>query len=329
MEKLIPKALKAEATERLKAARVNPKHLILLNTGVVVALGLLVSGVNFLLGHQIGSTGGLSGLGMRSVLQTIQSLLGTGATLFTPFWAAGLLYCFALLLQNQEVRPASMLQGFRRVTKILSFSLLQLGAMLLVVMPLTYLASFLFLLTPVATKFAAVLLPMLESGSILTAAGAVDLSLIPTELMISVSVSMGLICLLVYTPAFLFLSYSFHMGPYLIVTDQARGGPSALMMSMQLVRGHRMELFRLDLSYWWYYLLQAVGIVILYLDLLLPLLGITPGLDPTGFYFLTLIGYSGINLALDYWKKDQKLAAFVLAYERLAHPAEEEGLSSI
>lgn len=322
MENLAPKALKREAQRRLDSAAFNPRYLILLNTGVTVGLGLLVNGLNYLLSHQIGATGGLGGLGMRSVLQTVQTLLSYVASLFTPFWAAGLLFCFIGIVRNQEVTPGSMLAGFRRFPKLLSFSLFELLAIMLLIMPIVYISTAIYMFTPLSNSFMSSLEQLLNSGALATSGGMLDSSTIPPEIMLQGTLPLMLIMMVIAVPAFLFLSYSLHMGPYLIMTDSVRGGFQALVTSLRLMRGNRRKLFKLDLSYWWFYVLEGLAVCVLYLDMIFTMFGITPPMNATVFYFLLLVIYSAIELGLHYWKKAERDTAFVLLYEQIATPAD-------
>ena len=318
METLTPKHLKQEARQTLASASVNPRHLILLYTGVTVGLGLLVNGINILLNQQIGSTGGLGGLGMRSMLQTIQTLMSYFVTLFTPFWGAGLLFCFLGLVRQEEVVPRDMLSGFRRFGRILSFSLLTSLAALMLFLPVVYIASTIYMLTPLSAPFSNALDALIESGTLTVSGGLVDLSSIPPEVMLQGMLPITLILMAVAVPVFLWLSYSLSMGVYLIMSDQVRGGFQALFTSIRMTRGHKWKLFKLDLSYWWFYVLEGLATVVLYLDLIFTVMDIEAPFNPTVFFFLLLVLYSVLELALHLWKKAERDTVFVLAYEQIA-----------
>ena len=59
--------IKDAAKDALAAASYDPKKIILIHTGVSLALMLTLVVLDFLLENQISETGGLSGLGLRSV----------------------------------------------------------------------------------------------------------------------------------------------------------------------------------------------------------------------------------------------------------------------
>ena len=318
MDTMKPRALKAEARQRLDASPVNPRHLILINTGVVVVLALIVNSLNFLLNHQLSATGGLGGLGMRSVIQTAQTLMSYLVTLFGPFWAAGLLLCFVRVVRREEFGPKTMLEGFRRFSRVLGFALLQMLSLSLLIMPVAYLASFIYAFTPFAASLMESIQGLIDSGAVLTASGALDLTAIPGDVLLKGVVPLSIIMLVVATPVFLWLGYSLHMGPYLIMTDSVRSCFQAFGRSMTLMRGHKLQLLKLDLSYWWFYLLEGAIMGILYFDMISEMLQLSLPVSSTALYFIVLVLYSVCELGLHLWKKAEHDAAFVLAYEQIA-----------
>ena len=77
--------LRADAAAAVRCAP-EQKKLVLVWAGTSVAVSLLVSIVNFLLEGQISGTGGLSGIGLRSILSTAQSVLSIASAILIPFW---------------------------------------------------------------------------------------------------------------------------------------------------------------------------------------------------------------------------------------------------
>ena len=65
------KILKKNAAEQVAACE-NSNKIVLIYAGAVTILALLVTVVNYVLKLQINQTTGLSGMGLRSVLSTIQ-----------------------------------------------------------------------------------------------------------------------------------------------------------------------------------------------------------------------------------------------------------------
>jgi len=87
-------ALCAEARQR---SRGNEKlKIAAIHAGITAGVALMVTLLQLLLSQGIGNTGGLSGLGMRSLLQTAETVLSGANTVLMPFWNVGFL--FAALL---------------------------------------------------------------------------------------------------------------------------------------------------------------------------------------------------------------------------------------
>ena len=322
MDIMKPRALRQEARRRLEHSGNRGRQLILLNSGVLVAMTLLGNTLNFLLNHQFSATGGLGGLGMRSVLQTVQTMLSYLIALFTPFWSAGLLFCFVALVRQETVENRSMLEGFRRFSKVLGFSLLGGLAGLLLVMPVAYAASMIYTFTPFASSFLDSVQGLVNSGALVNAAGQLDPAAIPPEVLLRGVLPLSAIMLVVAIPVFLWLHYSLHLGEYLIMTDSVRSCFQAFGRSMQMMRGQKMRMFKLDLSYWWYYLLEMIIGGILSFYMVAELLNLALPISQTAFYFTVLITYCVCELGLHLWKKAERDTAYALLYEQIADPGE-------
>ena len=85
------KKLRSDAQERLSHAD-NPRRMILIHTGIILLATLLLSVADHFLSQQISGTGGLSGIGGRAILETVQSILRLAQTVALPFWQIGYLY---------------------------------------------------------------------------------------------------------------------------------------------------------------------------------------------------------------------------------------------
>ncbi len=311
------KALKSDAQSRLTKVTDDPRRLILLNTGVIVLLNLLVSGINMLLDHQIGNTGGLSGLGTRSILETIQSMFSYLSMLFTPFWSAGFLYSIILLCREYKAEPKTMLEGFRRFPSVILLNLNKLLLTVLAGTAVTYISAYIFMLTPFSAKFSDIITTMYESGSLLMADGTVNLQAISPDVLMQASIPMFIIFFVLFLPVYAFISYSLRLSDYLVMQGQRISGFTAMIMSFRMMKGHRMQMFKLDLSFWWYYVLETLLAVVLYLDMILPLLGITLPYNPALWFFVFLILYSVLQMALHLWKKIPLYMTYVLSYEEI------------
>lgn len=317
MAYLNPKQLKAQAARRIGESRPDPKQLILVYTCVIILLSLLVNGLNLYLDSQISGTGGLSGLGTRSLLETVQTLLSYFTMIFTPFWSAGMLAAVIAIVRRGDADPRNLKSGFKM--RVVTYSLLELCITMLILMLCTYAACYIYMMTPLADPLVA----LMDSGELLTAAGELNYDAFTAELILSTCMPLLAILLVLFVTLYVFFLYSIRLALYLLVEGQPMGAMTAILASFKLMKGHRFQMFKLDLSYWWYYALSSLISVVAYLDVILPELGIHLPMGDTVSYFVALILSLACQLALNLWKKLDVDATYVLAYDAIAHPQDE------
>ena len=317
MANLSSARLKAQSAAYLQQEGPRLTKLVLIYTGLSVVLSLAVNGLNLFLNQQIGTTGGLGGLGMRSVLQTAQTLLSYFNTLYVPFWYAGFLFATIRAARNQSPEPRDLLQGFRHFGSILSFFLWELLITMGIGFVLVYPSSFLFLTTPSGQEFTEILLPFLESGELLLADGTINMEALPMDALGSTMLPMFLIYGILAGSAIVFVSYLLRMGVFLLVEGPYRSAFATMLVSGKMMKGHKRQMLKLDLSFWWYYAAEAVLVVILYLDVILPFLGVQLPVSQTAAYFLVLVVYGILELALHAWKKPYVDLTYAMAYDEI------------
>lgn len=309
-----PRVLKSQAADRLAGTGRDPRRMVLIHIGVILLLNLLTSALSLYLNRQIGSTGGLSGLGTRSVLQTIQTSLYYGSMFFTPFWQASFVFIAIRWATAQTPEPRDLLSGFRRFPSVLSYHLLYLLLIFLVAQAAATVASLIFTMTPWAAPLMALLEPLVSEGALDLAA----LQTLPMDALLRAYTPMLLITALILIPLMIYLSYRLRLTTCFIMDPSTRcGGLSAMLFSAKAMRGNILSMFRLDLSYWWFYLLEGLLTLVCYLDFLLPALGVKLPIDPTAAYFISLILYSILELCLMLWKKAEVDTTYALAYRTI------------
>ena len=320
--KLDIRALKARSADLTEQNRGAVRTLVLWYCGALAVLTLGSNGLNLFLDSRIGATGGLSGIGMRSMLQTIQTILNYINQFFGPFWTAGFLAAMITMVRGGEPRPRDLAAGFRRAFRIF-FSVLFEGLTVVVLLvAVINLSSILFTLSPLGADFNENVAPILADPNVLTDQGLLNESLITYGELFRAILPMMVITAVIYVPLVILVAYSFRMALYLIMTSPI-GAVAAHFLSMRLMRGHKWQIFRLDLSWWWYYLLGAVSFLVGYLDLILEMLGLPLPMDGTVMFFVTLAVYCVLFTLLSLWKKAQVDASYVLAYESIV-PAQPE-----
>lgn len=305
------RGLKNAAKESLSSASYDPKKIILIHTGAVLLLSLVLTVINIILQQQIEGTGGLSGLGTRSVLSTIQSLLQLAQAILLPFWNMGLITAAIKISRNQRAEPDTLLAGFRRFGPVLRCQLLKGLIIAGVMIGACYAATLLFLLTPLANPLMEALEPMLRADASMDPMLVLD-SIDPAT-MIPLYAIVALLCCLLVLP----VAYRYRMADYILMDGARRGALHALGISRIMLRGHRVTLFKLDLSFWWYYLLEALALAVGYGDLILPMLGIRLPVSGTAAAFLFFLLYLLCTLAIQYFARDRVAVTYAKAYDAL------------
>lgn len=314
---LQPSVLRRRAGDLLQRAAYDPKKLVLLHTAVAAGSLFLVNIINYLLSLQIAQTGGLGGIGLRSVLTTVQSVLELVITIALPFWEMGLVFAALQWAKGESSVPADLLGGFRRFGAILRLRLLQGILLFVIVFGVFNISYIIFLVTPFADPLLAQLEPIIQQAG----TSVQPEMLITEELLMSTAqhciplfVIFGALFAVVLIPVF----YRVRFADFAVMEEG--GALKALLKSVKLTKKHSLQIFKLDLSFWWFYLLQAACIAIGYGDSLLSALGVALPLSSEMRFFL----FSGLSLLLQgalLWQyQGSVLTSYALAYQTLGQP---------
>lgn len=312
------RALKNAARESLAQAPGNPKRIILIHTAVSLGIMLLVVVLDFILSNQIENTGGLSGLGTRSVLTTIQSILQIVQMTVLPFWEIGYIYAAMKVAATEPAEPDSLFEGFRKFGPFFRCMLLKVLIVAALSFLCTYVGSQIFMFTPFAAPMLEALAPVMEDTALLeSAAGEEALMQAMDEAMLMLII-VAVLFFLVYIP----ISYRLRLVNYSLFEYPQEGVRVAFRRSFRLMRGNCLNMFRLDLSFWWYYLLQVLINVICYGDLILELAGITlPWSGDVSFFLFYILALAG-QFVLYLLARNKVEVTYVHAYHTMSpyHP---------
>ena len=311
--------LRSRAAAESNRCREENRLLVLVYCVALAVLSLGSSGLNLLLDSQIGQTGGLDGMGLRAVLGTVEEILYYVNMLFGPFWSAGFLYAMLGMVRGGRPRLGDLTGGFRRFGRVLGHMAFQFLVLFGLLVASVNLAAILFSFSSWGAEFEALMLPVLEDPNLITPEGLVNVDLIPVEAMSAALMPMLVLTAVIFIPVYLYLSLGFRMSVYLVM-DQPIGGAQAHFLSMRLMRGHKWQILKLDLRYWWYYLLGFAAAGVGYLDQILPMVGLNLPMDANALYFVTMGAYFLLSMGLSLWKKCEVDAAHILAYEAIACP---------
>lgn len=304
--------LKDFSAGRLANAREGQK-IILYFSLITIAVSAVATVVSYILSQQIAKTGGLGSMGVRSALTTAQMLLPIVQAFFLMCLELGYLSTMLRIARGQYASPNGMRLGFDRFWVLLRCTLLKGLIFGGVAMASMYVAIAIYMMTPLSNSAVDILMPLVKnagtSGILLDNATYAQLM----DATAPVMVIFGVLFLVLAAPVF----YRYRMADYLIIDRPATGALAALRDSRMMTKGNRWNLFRLDLSMWWYYAAVLVSTAIGYGDQLLPALGITLSFSDTVSYFLFLGAYLVATFAVYYFLRNRVEVTYALAYDSI------------
>lgn len=316
------KELKRFASERLANAR-DGKRIVLIYAGLIAALSLLLMALNYGMDLRMDQLGGLSNIGARTVLSTVQNVLPLAQSMVSTCLKVGFLAAMLRIARGQYVSPQTLRLGFDRFWVLLRCTLIRGMLYTAVVMLSVYLGIMIYLMTPMAKPVMEFLIPHLTDVSVL------DATVVLEEAVYAQFAAMlwpaYLICGILLAVIGLPMLYSYRMTEYVIIDKPAMGAMAALRESKRMMRGNRVSLFKLDVSLWWYYGALLLASVIGYGDVILPLLGVELPFSPEVGYFLFYALYLAATTGVYYLLLDRVDVTYALAYDAVKPEEKQDG----
>lgn len=308
------KYLKKKASNRLQSGN-DPKKVVLVYAGIVALSSLVVTVVQDLLDSQISQTGGIQNIGTRSMLTTADTVLTIAQLLLVMCLTLGYTGSMLRIARGQYASPNSLKAGGERIWVLLRTRLLQMLIMTAAAFALCFLVINVCLLTPLSNRVIAVMgtvsaEELLSNGLALIALYSAMLPII-------------LIYLVALVPLLWYFSCIYRMVDYLLIDRPQLGAFGVLRESRRMMQGNMKMMFRVDLSFWWYYLLQALVSVLIYLNMVLALFAI--GLPPEVLYWGTVVLYLAADFALRYFFNNKVAVTYALFYDSLCPKQEQSG----
>ena len=312
--------LKEYAARRLKENRYSHRRLVFIHAGVAALLLFAVAVVDYLLDRGIGSTGGLSGMGTRSILTTVQTVLTYGVTIAMPFWEIGFVFTALSVSRGRQADPQQLKEGFRRFGPVLRLLLLRFVLFFVLALACAYISTMFYLFTDSGREIFAMMMSVsLEGGTMEQMQQMLEGNI---QQLLPVYGIMLVIFGLVAIPLF----YRMRFADFVIMDKPGTGAFRAVIRSFKLTKKKMGQLILLDLSFWWYYLLQVAVAIIAYGDLILPLMGVQLGIDETAMYFGFYVVSMVAQVLLLTWAKGGVMATWAAAYDLLGSQVPEKRL---
>ena len=308
------KYLKKKASNRLQSGN-DPKKIVLVYAGIVALSSLVVTVVQDLLDSQISQTGGIQNIGTRSMLTTADTVLTIAQLLLVMCLTLGYTGSMLRIARGQYASPNSLKAGGERIWVLLRTRLLQMLIMTAAAFALCFLVVNVCLLTPLSNRVIAVMgtvsaEELLSNGLALIALYSAMLPII-------------LIYLVALVPLLWYFSCTYRMVDYLLIDRPQLGAFGVLRESRRMMQGNMKMMLRVDLSFWWYYLLQALVSVLVYLNMVLAPFAI--GLPPEVLYWGTVVLYLAADFALRYFFSNKVAVTYALFYDSLCPKQEQSG----
>ena len=314
MEKLNVNGLITDTRQKL--GNKNARQLAVFHTGIIVAAAVVITALQYMLTEGIGNTSGLSGLGRRSALETLQTVLQWANMILTPFWSLGFLNAALRWSRDQQADRRDLLTGFHRFGSCLGLMVNRALLTICVMILCINLSSGIYMMMPAA-----------DALTQLTEAAAGDMNALAqmmeemdaaqtTELLyglIPALVIWGCLSAALLIP----LLYRFRMAEFVILDQPRARGLSAMLLSAALLRRRCWQLFRLDLHFWWYYALKLLCLVICYADMLLPLMGVELPMNGDALFLLTYGLYLAALFGVEVAFRPQVDTAYAGVYDTL------------
>lgn len=311
------KELLRRSAHSLSIAR-EPKKAVLCYAGLSSLVSLAGVLITLVLDQKMASAGGLSNLGLRSVLSTVETILPFVQLFLLLGLEIGYLSAALRFARGQYADHTDVYRGLRLFWPMIRLTLLQTGLYVLVLLAVSNVASTLIVMTPLAQSLSESLAPILETGILPEdpqALASMYLSLLPVILL-----SVALFAL-VTVP----LIYHYRMAHFYLVDHPHQGAIAALRGSRQMMRHNCMKLLRLDLRFWWYYLLSALAGALSYGDTLLALLDIVP--TSTVSYLIFCVASLLAQFAVLYFCYNRVQVTYATAYESIRPQEDTSGVT--
>ena len=310
------------APQRLEEAPMQRK-IVMIYAGLALGMTVLVTLLNHLLGLQIDNYGGLSNLGKRSMLSSIQSMLPIAQSVVTMCLEIGYVAAMLRIARGMYSSPQTLRLGFDRFWVLLRCSVLKGLILSGVMVGCVYIGMKIFIMTPFARPAMEIMEPIVSQLSVLNSELVID-DAVYMELVRSMvpgfAIS-GIVLLVLGGPIF----YALRMTNYVIIDKPGMGALAAMRASRKMMRGNRRQLLKLDISLWWYYLATAAAAVICYGDVLLPMLGISLPVSEEiayfGFYGLYLL----VSFAIFVLLRNRVEVTYALAYDAVKPEEKQDG----
>ena len=306
--------IKAAALRRLTDAG-QAKRIAAIYAGVTLGLSALVTILGLVLEAMMSGATGLGGMGRRTILSSIQSMLPWVVGLITMCVELGYQAAMLRVARGQYASPRTLRLGFDRFWVLLRCILLEGVILFAIAFGGIYIATMLFMLTPFSGRVMEVLSPVLENVTLLSPEMVLDEALY--DQLMQAMIPAFVMCAIVVAAAAIPVLYRLRMARFVIIDKPGIGALAALRESRKMMKGNCLRLVKLDMSLWQYYIGCVFASLLCYGDVLLPMMGVRFPWSDTVSYYLFFALYLAVQFAVYYFLKNQAEVAYSIAYDSI------------
>ena len=307
--------LKQQARERLEACP-QEKKIGLLYGGSLFVISVVYLLADLLISRLTPQTGGLSTIGTRSFMSALSGILPVVTYLLSMCLSFGYMGGMVRISRGQYASPNALRTGFERFWPLLRLTFFKGLIVLGFSMGAFYLATILFTLSPFSDRLIQALEPVVSGGSLLSEGtmeltegviDAVNASLLPLMAIFLVIAAVFVVPLL----------YRLRMTDYVLYDHPEAGALYAIRESKKMMRFHRLSVFKLDLSFWWFYLALALSYALNYAPMFLSVSGISLPVEGEALSVLCFLLSCAAEFVVIYFLRNRMEVTCALAYNRL------------
>lgn len=306
--------IKAAALRRLTDAG-QAKRIAAIYAGVTLGLSALVTILGLVLEAMMSGATGLGGMGRRTILSSVQSMLPWVVGLITMCVELGYQAAMLRVARGQYASPQTLRLGFDRFWVLLRCILLEGVILFAIAFGGIYIATMLFMLTPFSGRVMEVLSPVLENVTLLSPEMVLDEALY--DQLMQAMIPAFVMCAIVVAAAAIPVLYRLRMARFVIIDKPGIGALAALRESRKMMKGNCLRLVKLDISLWPYYIGCVFASLLCYGDVLLPMMGVRFPWSDTVSYYLFFALYLAVQFAVYYFLKNQAEVAYSIAYDSI------------
>ena len=309
------KVLRREAAAALADNPGDPRQTVVVYVAVTALLSLLSSVIVSIADNRIAGTGGLGNMGLRSILTTVRQVVPMAASLIMLGLELGYWGTSLEMARRRSVGPRSLLMGFPRFGALLRMMFLQGLLYLLLLIAAVNVGSIIFMATPLSREFYALVIPLATDTQAMydTLYNDPDFMSRVAGSMAAVFPIVAVLFLAISAPVF----YRFRLTRFCLLDDRTMGAMAAMAQSARITKGNRMALLKLDLSFWWFYLGQALCMALVYGNPILRLLDLSLPWSAEVNSYVFYVAYLVVEATLYILALNRVQTTYAAAYDTL------------